>query len=267
MKSNSILFMKNIFITGATSGIGLALVRAYHREGASVYFCGRRRDRLLAIEQELNQIRPQSAKGFVVDVTHEKDFIPVLDHFISKKIKLDLVVANAGFGVFGKFESLSNSDYQRQFETNVFGVMNSVRPFLSLLKVSRGQVAIVGSGNSYIALPTVSPYCMSKFAVRAFADSLRGELHSDGVTVTLICPGFVESEIRHLDHEGRLDPNKKDEIPSWLVVSADRAAGELMRGLKKRKAELWITGHIKPIILLEMILPGVMRWIKNRVQF
>ncbi len=259
--------MKNIFVTGATSGIGLALVRAYHREGACVYFCGRRQDRLLAIEQELNQIRPGSAKGFCVDVTQENDFIPVLDHFNSKKTRLDLVVANAGFGVFGNFENLTNSDYQRQFETNVFGVMNSIRPFLGHLKASQGQVAIVGSGNSYIALPTVSPYCMSKFAVRAFADSLRGELHSSKVAVTLVCPGFVESEIRHLDHDGKLDPNKKDEIPSWLVVSADRAAEELMRGLKKRKAELWITGHIKPIIMLEMLLPGLMRWVKNRVQF
>ena len=105
-----------------------------------------------------------------------------------------MVVANAGFGVAGSLLKLTNEDYQRQLETNVYGVMNTLRAAHPELQKSQGRAAIVGSVNSFVSLPGNSAYAMSKFAVRALAQSLWAEWRSDGISTTLICPGFVASK-------------------------------------------------------------------------
>jgi short-subunit dehydrogenase len=90
-----------------------------------------------------------------------------------------------------------------------------------------------------------SAYGMSKFAVRAWAESMRAELHADGITVTLISPGFVSSEIRKVDNQGVLHAAAADPIPDWLRMPADVAARRMVRGILRGKRELIITGHGK----------------------
>ena len=257
--------MKTVFITGATSGIGQEMAREYHAAGWRVLFCGRREDRLREFESELETISAGRAKGFLIDVVKESDFAVVGEYLTQAGGSLDLIIANAGFGVAGKFERLAHADYVRQFDTNVYGVMNSFRPFISEIKKSRGQFVIIGSGNGYISLGGSSPYCMSKFAVRAFSDALGFEMRKYGVAVTLVCPGFVESEIRHVNNRGELVADSADPVPKWIQVPAKKAAREAIRGIAKRKAEVWVTGHVKLFILLELLLPGVSRWVKARV--
>lgn len=77
--------------------------------------------------------------------------------------RLDVAVANAGFGVIGRVEALSLDDFRRQFETNVFGVLRTVEAALPELRRSRGSVAIMGSASGYLAVPGMSAYSMSKF--------------------------------------------------------------------------------------------------------
>lgn len=258
--------MRCIFITGATAGIGKELVRQYQSKDTIVIFCGRRKEELEALEKELNQIIPNSVKGFVIDVSKPKDFEPLAHWLIEHGLEIDTIIANAGFGITGKFEKLTQADYQRQFDVNVWGVLNTIRPFLQTVKKHEGRIAIVGSGNSYIAMPEASPYCMSKFAVKAFADTLRVELHSSKTSVTFICPGFIDTEIRKRNKNGELVKDFKDPVPRWIQMSAQKAAKQMMCAIEKRKAEKWITGHVKFFILLEKYFPAVNRLIKNRIK-
>jgi short-subunit dehydrogenase len=258
--------MKCIFITGATAGIGKELVRQYQSKDTKVIFCGRRKEQLVSLENELNQIIPHSVKGFQIDVSKPKDFEALAQWLIENELEIDTIIANAGFGITGTFENHSHSDYQRQFDVNVWGVLHTIRPFLSMIKKNKGKIAIIGSGNSYIALPTASAYCMSKFAIKAFADSLRAELHSSKVSVTLVCPGFIETEIRHINNAGKLIPDSKDPVPGWLQMSAKKAAKQIKHAVECRRSEVWITQHVKLFILIEKYFTGLFRVLKNHLK-
>jgi short-subunit dehydrogenase len=258
--------IRRVFVTGATSGIGEALVRLYHAEGADVYFCGRRGERLAVLEKELNATRADSALGFVIDVRNEGDFAEARETLRTRGIRIDTLIANAGMGITGAFAKLTNEDYRRQFETNVYGVMNSIRPFIDDLRENRGRIGIIGSGNAYITLPESSPYCMSKAAVKAFAEALYFELAPLGISVTHLVPGLIRSEIRAKNNREVLNPDYRDTYPDWINVSAEKAAREIRSAVERRKPEAWITGHIKPLLLLEKFLPALARRIKRGIR-
>jgi short-subunit dehydrogenase len=171
------------------------------------------------------------------------------------------VIANAGFAITGRFETLSLADYRRQFETNVFGVIRTVQASLDALKRSRGRLAILGSVAGYVSAPGMSPYAMSKFAVRAFAESVREELRPTGVSLTLISPGFVDSEIRRVSREGVFRPDAPEPVPDWLRVPTAVAVRQMIRAIERRRPEAVITGHGKLLVQLARHAPGSLRTI------
>jgi short-subunit dehydrogenase len=95
--------------------------------------------------------------------------------------------------------------------------------------------------------------------VRALADAITPELRATGVKVTLLSPGFVTSEIRHIDNRGVVHPNSKDPIPPWLVVSTPDAAREILRAVAKGKRERIVTGHGKVVVALGRFAPWLLR--------
>lgn len=201
------------------------------------------------------------AKPLVVesDVTRDGD----LEHAVSQSIaqwgRLDVVIANAGFGVIGPFKQLSLDDYRRQFETNVFGVLRTIYAALPEIEKAQGNIVIIGSVAGWGSTPGGSPYSMSKFALRALANSITPELRLSGVKVTLISPGFVASEIRQVDNLGKLHSEAKDPIPAWLVMSTEKAVRQILQAVADGKREVIITRHGKVMVALERFTPWVIR--------
>jgi short-subunit dehydrogenase len=117
----------------------------------------------------------------------------------------------------------------------------------------------MGSVAGYIATPNASPYAMSKFAVRALAQALGPELASHGVSVTLISPGFVTSEIRQVDNRGVWHAKAKNPLPSWLPMPADVAAKKIVAAVYRRRREAVITFHGKVLVWLARFAPWVLR--------
>jgi NAD(P)-dependent dehydrogenase (short-subunit alcohol dehydrogenase family) len=245
-----------VFITGASSGIGAALAREFARRGADVALTARRVERLEALAEE---IRHSGRRALVVagDVTKDGDMERAVAAVRSGFGRLDVVVANAGFGVVGNVERLTLDDYRRQFETNVFGVLRTVWATLDDVKRARGRIVIIGSVSGHLATPGSSPYAMSKFAVRALAEALGHELAPHGASVTLISPGFVESEMRRVDNAGRLSDGAPDPMPSWLVMPAPRAARQIVNAVGGRRREAVITAHGRAAVFLNRHAPGL----------
>jgi short-subunit dehydrogenase len=177
--------------------------------------------------------------------------------------RIDVVIANAGFGVAGNVEKLKIDDYRRQFETNVFGLLRTVYATLDDLKKSHGNLILLGSVAGHIPLPGNSAYSMSKFAVRAFAGSLVDELRPMGITVTLVSPGFVDSEIRKVDNQGALHSETRDPIPAWIRVTTPKAAREILNAAARGKSERVITGHGKAIVMLNRFAPWLIQLVKR----
>ena len=178
--------------------------------------------------------------------------------------RLDVAVANAGFGVAGSLEKLAVEDYRRQFETNFFGLLATAKAALPELKRSRGRLALVGSVSGLIGTPATSAYSASKFAVRGLALSLRPELAPLGISVTHIAPGFVTSEIRFKDNRGVLHEGARDPVPSWLVVPAEDAAKEIVRAVDRRAKERVVTFHGKVFVFVDRVLPWVTDLLSGR---
>jgi short-subunit dehydrogenase len=252
-----------VLITGASSGIGAALARELAREGAKLVLMARRHERLEELRAELAAAGAE-ALVHVGDVTQRADLDAAVALAIERYGRLDMAVANAGFGVVGPLETLNVDDYRRQFETNVFAVLETVKACLPELRKTRGRVVLIGSVAGYISTPHASPYAMSKFAVRAFAHALGPELEPYGVTVTLISPGFIESEIRQVDNRGVHHSRAKDPLPPWLVMPADVAAKKIVAAAYRRRREAIVTLHGKALVWVQRFAPCVLRLAARR---
>src|SRR5215469_7401292 len=250
---------KAVLITGASSGIGEELAWQLGQAGAKLTLAARRKERLEELAQKVAAAGKPKPLVVKCDVTQDGDLPNAVAENLSHWGKLDLVIANAGFGVVGPFKKLSLEDYQRQFETNVFGVLRTIYAALPEIEKNKGNIVIVGSVSGWTSSPGASPYTMSKFAVRALANSITPELRLLGVKVTLISPGFVASEIRRVDNQGKLHEDSTEPIPAWLVVRTDKAVRQILGAVANGRQEAIITGHGKALVFLARFMPWVLR--------
>lgn len=265
MNHDSYFRGKSVLLTGASSGIGRTLALQLGAAGAQLTLTARRADLLASLAHELvsaGAVRPVIS---ICDVTQEGDPERAVSDAVSAFSGLDIVFANAGFGVVGSFNRLQLADYRRQFETNVFGVLRTLKACQTEIVRRRGNIAIIGSVAGYCATPGNSPYCMSKFAVRALATSITPELARAGVSVTLLSPGFVASNIRKVDNSGHFHAESPEPMPAWLVVDTARACREILRAVAARRPEVIITGHGKLLVALERFAPWILRAVARRM--
>jgi short-subunit dehydrogenase len=250
---------KSAMITGASSGIGEELALQLAALGAKLTIAARRPEELERVAQKI--VAQGHAKPLVVacDVARDGDLERVVAETVRQHGKLEVVFANAGFGVVGPLRKLTIEDYRRQFETNVFGVLRTIYAALPELEKSHGNLAIVGSVSGWVAAPGASPYCMSKFAVRALADSITPELRHAGVKLTLISPGFVVSNIRRVDNRGTFHASAADPVPAWIQMPASKAVHQILRAVARGKREQIVALHGKLFVLFERFFPWINR--------
>jgi short-subunit dehydrogenase len=248
---------KVVFITGASSGIGAATARAFAREGARVALAARRKERLETLAGEITK-SGGTAMVVACDVCQRSSLDAAVAEIVAAWGGIDVVLANAGFGVAGAVAKLTTDDFRRQFDTNFFGVIDTLYAALPHLIESKGRFGVVASVAGRVATPLTAPYCSSKFALVGFTEALYYELRRKDVSVTCINPGFVTSEIRSVNNDGQYT-EAPDPVPQWLVMPAETAARQVVRGLYRRKAEIVITLHGKLAVALNRHFPGLMR--------
>jgi short-subunit dehydrogenase len=242
-----------VFITGASSGIGAALAVEFARRGADVALAARRLERLRSVANEVEKL---GRRAIVVtcDVTRDGDVESAVAQTRAALGSITVAVANAGFGVLGDVARLRLDDYRRQFETNVFGVLRTVHATVDDLRRTRGRLVFIGSVSGHISTPGASAYGMSKFALRALAQSLRAELARDGVAVVLISPGFVTSELHEIDNRGLRHAGVPEPFPRFRMPAA-LAARAIVRATARGRREVVITGHGKLAVFLQRHMP------------
>jgi short-subunit dehydrogenase len=241
----------------------MALAREFARRGWRVALVARRLEKLEVLAAELRAAGGQ-ASAHRGDVNVDGHVGRVVSELAGLGVTPSVVVANAGFGVVGNAQRLTVQDYRRQFEPNVFGVLRTFHESLAALKATQGRFVIMGSVSSYLSGAGASAYAMSKFAVRALAEALHGDLRSAGVGCTLISPGFVDSDIRRVDNHGGLHPQARDPVPPWLRLRADQAARVMVRGILRGRREVVVTFHGKLIIFFARHFPRFTRWLLLR---
>jgi short-subunit dehydrogenase len=228
----------SIVITGASSGLGRALALEYAAPGITLALIGRDKNRLLAIA-EVAQKRGASVSTASLDVRDTegmREFLLALD----RQAPVDCVIANAGVSsvtsVDGEPEDLERA--KEVFDINIGGVLNTIAARGAGVGPPRpargppgrpppraGNIAIVSSINAFAPTPDAASYSASKIALVNFAIATRALYRSDGVSVSLICPGFVDTPMSRA-------------LVSWKpgLLTAEVAARRIRRGLDKRRA-------------------------------
>ncbi len=248
---------KTVVITGASSGIGAQLCERVAEHGGNIVLIARRLERLEALAQSLSKTYGVLTLPVGADV-RDKEALTQARRLILKRFNaIDVIIANAGFGVSGPVGHLAEADFKRQFDTNIFGVLHTVHTFLSDIEKTKGHIVLMGSILSYFSPAGYAAYNMSKFAVRALADALRVEMAPQGVAVTLICPGLVESELQKVDNYGRFNSNAPVTLPK-LQMKTEIASKKMMRTILKRKNVAIITAHGKLVVFLAKYFPTLL---------
>ena len=236
--------IKNVLITGASSGIGEALALEYAQNGAeNLFLSGRNAERLQKIVQKCQKFGCK-AEGKIIDVA-DKNAMEKWINECNLQSPLNLVFANAGVSTGEETpENIYNT-----FNTNVMGVLNTVTPAVELYKKrhdgSEKIIAITASIAGYHGLSACPSYSASKACVKAYGEALRNSLRAENIAVNVICPGFVRSRI-----------TDKNTCPMPFFMEADKAAGIICKGIQKNTGLIAFPWPMRFGVWLLSILPN-----------
>src|SRR5437588_1211540 len=206
---------KTAIVTGGTKGIGRGIAEALVREGVSVCISARHQDDIDQAVDQLNRLGGGRAIGFVCDVRDYDQVKALVDHAVNQLGGLDILINNAGIGIFETVAETSPEDFRAVLETNVFGVFYCCHEAIPLMKEQGGGYIInISSLAGTNAHPRMAAYNASKFALNGFSEALMQEIRHDGIKVSYIMPGSVNTEF------GGDSPNNEK---SWQLTPQDIA--------------------------------------------
>ncbi len=214
--------MSNILITGASSGFGLESAKLFAAKGHNVVATMRNTAAVTELDGLPNVIVTH------LDVQDPESIQTALNTAIDRFGHIDAVVNNAGFSLWGVFESLPRKKIQEQFDVNVFGVMDVTRAILPHFRARRkGVIVNVSSGAGVFGLPMISAYNASKFALEGFSESLSYELLSQGIVVKIVEPGGVLDTkfSQRLAQEAAEAPAAPDDYAAFIAGTEEVFAG------------------------------------------
>jgi NADP-dependent 3-hydroxy acid dehydrogenase YdfG len=231
-----------VLVTGASRGIGEALVRAFAARGCTIGLVARSKEELEAMASSLPGEGHQALPADVGDAGSIRSAIESFG-------ELDVLVANAGIAHYRNFQDLPLDQAEQMTRVNWLGTLYSVDAALpGMIDRGRGHIAIVSSGAGFRAFPQASVYGATKAAQRAFADALRHELAGTGVSVTTVFPGEIRSHLH--DHD-------KAEMPSWYRSDDAADPDELAERVVTAVAEDKRAVLYPPIVGLLRIIHGI----------
>jgi 3-oxoacyl-[acyl-carrier protein] reductase len=186
---------KAAIVTGGTRGIGRAIAEALLREGMSVCVCGRKAEEVERAVAEMSEAGEGSVTGAVCDVRDYEEVKALVAHAVDELGGVDVLVNNAGVGLFGPVEEMSPEDFRAVLETNLFGVFYCCREAIPVMKRRGGgyiiNVSSLAGANPH---PRMAAYNASKFGLNGFSEALMQEVRHDRIKVSYVMPGSVNTE-------------------------------------------------------------------------
>lgn len=280
--SNTSKHQQIVLITGATAGIGRTTALHLAKLGRHVIATGRKPAELAKLRLEASGLKLDTVELDVTSVRSIANAAAEVER-LTHGYGIDVLVNNAGYGALGPSSEITDAEMRRQYETNVFGVMNVIRAFLPAMRERRsGRIINVSSLGGRFTLPYFGVYNSTKYAVESLSDALRYELHAFGIYVTLIEPGVIRtnfeatalSDLSSFDGSPYAGSLKKVDA---LSKRMDRFAAEpivIARAIERaasvrRPAARYVAPRLNNVVLaLKTLLPTVIfDWSMRKVGY
>jgi NAD(P)-dependent dehydrogenase (short-subunit alcohol dehydrogenase family) len=248
---------KVVVVTGASMGIGEAIVGRFLREGGSVVLSSRDLGRVEAARQRVGAL--DRTLAVACDVTVRAQIEALLAAAIERFGRVDVWVNNAGFGLIDSVERMDMAACRRMFDTNLFGAIECMQVVAPVLKRQRsGAIVNISSMAGMISVPYMSAYGATKHALNCIGRAARLELAPYGVHVNTVCPGYVKTDFglhmaRGSDSLGVAGKWKRG-------VSAARVADAVWNAYRFNQREVVVPRRGNLVIALYRLLPGVFNW-------
>ncbi len=248
---------KVVVVTGASMGIGEAIVRKFLHENASVVLASRDLVRVEGARQRAGS--PERTLAVACDVSVRAQIERLLAASVERFGRVDVWVNNAGFGLVDSVERMNMDACRRMFDTNLFGVIDCMQVVSPLFKQQRsGAIINISSMAGIVSVPYMSAYGATKHALNCIGCAARMELAPYGVHVNTVCPGYVATDFgAHAVRGGdslRVAGGRKH------GVSAERVADAVWRAYRGNRRLVLVPWSGKLLIGLYRLLPGVFNW-------
>jgi short-subunit dehydrogenase len=240
-----------MLITGASQGIGKALAEAAAVRGAKVLAVARSEALLRQLAEEV-RARGGTLETVAADITDPEGRQRMVDAALHHFGGLDVLVNNAGIGATGHFLEVSPERLRRIMEVNFFGVTETVRAFLPLLRTgNRPAIVNISSIAGKRGIPARSEYSASKFAVHGFSEALRAELAKDGIDVLIVCPGLTDTNFS----KNMLEQKARMPVDHLRGMKPDRVAAATLRAIERGQHEVCLTLQGKLLVFVSRFFP------------
>ena len=247
----------NIFITGASSGIGESLAYYYSQTGCTIGIVARRKDRLLSVANECKKLGGNPLV-YNIDVSNKEKCEDAAKDFVSINKGIDIIIANAGVGGDDNILSGNPSEINKILKINLLGVINSVIPFIPTMKGQHsGKIAIISSIAAFRGIPGHGAYSSSKAALQNITESWDYTLKPYGISLTTVFPGYIDTEMTK-DHEFKMP----------FLMNSNKASEIIANSIQRKRRKLILPWQWKFIIPIFRILPRslIFRFSPNQIK-
>lgn len=248
---------KVVWVTGASSGIGEALVKAFAKEGARLILSSRRIDELQRVKNSLD-LSEENCLILPLDLANTSNIDELTQRVISKFQQIDILVNNGGLSQRALTKDTSVDIDRKIMEVNFFGTVALTKSVLPImLRQKSGHIIVISSIAGKFGFYFRSAYSASKHALHGFFESLRMEIFNDNVKVLIVCPGKINTNIsvNAVTADGGKH-NKMDESTA-NGVSAEECAKQILNGIKNNKEEIYIGGKELRAIWIKRLFPNL----------
>ncbi|MGB0885995.1 MAG: SDR family NAD(P)-dependent oxidoreductase [Chitinophagales bacterium] len=256
---------KTVWVVGASSGIGEGLIKQLSKENCKIVLSARRKNELERISLE-NNLHNQNSLILPLDISKNKTFKPAIETIISKFKSIDVLILNAGIAHKSYAEETLEEVDRRIMEVNFMGNIQLTKQVIPFLKSqNQATIAITSSILGEIGLPLVSTYCASKHAVNAYFESLRFELEKYKINISILSPGFINTQITKNSLTADGNTFNKNSVAQEKGMNANKCAKEMVKAIKNGKKRKKIGGLETFMPTVAYYFPSFFYWLMKKL--